>query len=190
MKIPKESTVGVVLCLASFHIKISHHINYRITNYLFFVLFSVCSLERIVTCYYWGAVCRLLCLRYSPLLFPYVAIVLMYILSTVNIGAVLIIFFFSPPIFVSQMMKLLVSVLVFEIGKMLYKSGIKMHLLQMKQISWEKSMSSSRTYLLKLFFISVSMPIFSSFIYFTFLDLELEVIFKLCRCLAINYCLS
>lgn len=58
---------------------------------------------------------------------------------------------------VFQMMRLWASVLVFEIGKMLYKYGIKMQLLLTNQIFWEKSMSCSLIYHLKLFFISVSM---------------------------------
>lgn len=62
-------------------------------------------------------------------------------------------------LFIFQTMRLLASVLAFETGKMLYKSGIAMHLLPAKRISWGKSTSCSRTYLLKLFFISVSMLI-------------------------------
>lgn len=66
------------------------------------------------------------------------------------------------------MTRSLASVLAFEIGKMLYKSGIKMRLLLMKQISWAKCMNSSPTYLLKLFFISVSIPAFHLILWFFF----------------------
>lgn len=42
--------------------------DYLINVLLLCVLFvSVCSLERIVTCYYWGAICRLLFLRWASL---------------------------------------------------------------------------------------------------------------------------
>lgn len=65
------------------------------------------------------------------------------------------------PLFLFQTMRSSASVLAFETGKMLYKSGIGMHLSLTKQISWGKSMSCFRTYLLKLFFISVSMLLLS-----------------------------
>lgn len=42
-------------------------------------VFPGCSLERIVTCYYWRAVCRLLFLRYLPLCFPNVNFVCLQI---------------------------------------------------------------------------------------------------------------
>lgn len=87
-------------------------------------------------------------------------------------------------------MRLSVSVLVFEIGRMLYRSGIKMHLSLTKQISWEKSMSSSRTYLLKLFFISVSMHTFPQFYLLYLFAFSNSTECELCRCLVRNCCLS
>lgn len=59
-------------------------------------------------------------------------------------------------LFFSQMTRLWVSASAFETGKTSSRSGIKTRLLLTKPISWGKSTSSCHTYLLKQFFISVS----------------------------------
>lgn len=145
-------------CFVPLHtITLHNNMNeYLINVLLLCVLFvSVCSLERIVTCYYWGAICRLLFLRWASLctyMFLFSEGIYTFILDERNI-------FFFPKhgntidylftaccvccLFASQMMRSLASVLAFEIVKMLYRSGIKMRLLLPNQISWGKSMSSS-----------------------------------------------
>lgn len=64
MKIPKESTVGVVLRLAASHI-VDETCELLVGSSV--LLASVCSLERTVTCYHRGAVCRLLFLRWASI---------------------------------------------------------------------------------------------------------------------------
>lgn len=129
---------------------------YLINVLLLCVLFvSVCSLERIVTCYYWGAICRLLFLRWASLctyMFLFSEGIYTFILDERNIlffpkhGNTIDYLFTACCVcclFASQMMRSLASVLAFEIVKTSYRSGIKMRLLLPNQISWGKSMSSS-----------------------------------------------
>lgn len=129
---------------------------YLINVLLLCVLFvSVCSLERIVTCYYWGAICRLLFLRWASLctyMFLFSEGIYTFILDKRNIfffpkHGITIDYLFTACcvccLFASQMMRSLASVLAFEIVKTSYRSGIKMRLLLPNQISWGKSMSSS-----------------------------------------------
>lgn len=130
--------------------------DYLINVLLLCVLFvSVCSLERIVTCYYWGAICRLLFLRWASLctyMFLFSEGIYTFILDERNIlffpkhGNTIDYLFTACCVcclFASQMMRSLASVLAFEIVKTSYRSGIKMRLLLPNQISWGKSMSSS-----------------------------------------------
>lgn len=145
MKIPKESAVRAVLWPSASAVKTQ--LTY---SWAFFFSASVCSLERIVTRYYWGAVCGLLCFRYC-LFCPKRSCCLDANWFLTNLCGLM--FFFLVP----QTMRWSASALASENGKMSYKCGTETHLLLTKQTSWEKSLSCFRTYLLKLFFISVSL---------------------------------
>lgn len=120
------------------------------------LLLSVRSLERIVTCYYWGAVCRLLCRRWAPIS-PCVWIPPQWRNSAFPPAYQMHRWVFVHAVLFFQTTRLLASVSAFATGRMSYKSGIEMRLSLTKQISWGKSMSSSHPYHLKLFFISVSL---------------------------------